>query len=73
MIFLYRYDIIKVILMMIFYERYRFMSKTNRLNISEMETQKQIDIIEKLKNDFENKYKETNKKKTFHVETFGCQ
>jgi len=49
------------------------MSKTNRLNISEMETQKQIDIIEKLKNDFENKYKETNKKKTFHVETFGCQ
>ncbi|HHT97093.1 MAG TPA: tRNA (N6-isopentenyl adenosine(37)-C2)-methylthiotransferase MiaB [Clostridiales bacterium] len=49
------------------------MSKTKILNVGEIETQKQKYIIEKLRKEFENKYKETNKKKTFHVETFGCQ
>lgn len=42
-------------------------------NINTMETKKQQDIINKLKIKFADMEQKEGRKKTFHIETFGCQ
>lgn len=50
------------------------MERTNdTINISQEETNKQMKIIKELKIKFDDEFKKTGKRKTFHVETFGCQ
>ena len=47
------------------------MKKTD--NTNEFEAKKQIDIINELKEMYENEYKRTGINKSYHIETFGCQ
>lgn len=42
-------------------------------NVNELEAAKQLCIIEKLKVRFDREFERTGKKKTYHIETFGCQ
>ena len=42
-------------------------------NVNELEAAKQLNIINELKVVFDRDYKKTGKKKTYHIETFGCQ
>lgn len=42
-------------------------------NVNDMEAAKQLDIINKLKIYFDQEYEKTGNKKTYHIETFGCQ
>lgn len=42
-------------------------------NVNELEAAKQLDIINELKVRFEQEYEKTGKRKTYHIETFGCQ
>lgn len=47
------------------------MKKTD--NINEFEAKKQLNIIHELKKMYENEYNRTGIKKSYHIETFGCQ
>lgn len=47
------------------------MEKLN--NTNELETNKQLDIINVLKSRYELDYKKTGVRKTYHIQTFGCQ
>jgi len=42
-------------------------------NVNEMEAAKQLDIINELKVLFDQEYEKTGIRKTYHIETFGCQ
>ncbi len=42
-------------------------------NVNELEAAKQLDIINELKVRYDQEYEKTGKKKTYHIETFGCQ
>ncbi len=42
-------------------------------NVNELEAAKQLDIINDLKVRYDQEYEKTGKKKTYHIETFGCQ
>ncbi|MDD3174428.1 MAG: tRNA (N6-isopentenyl adenosine(37)-C2)-methylthiotransferase MiaB [Herbinix sp.] len=42
-------------------------------NVNELEAAKQLEIINELKVSFEQEYEKTGKRKTYHIETFGCQ
>lgn len=42
-------------------------------NVNQVEALKQLDIINELKASFDRDYENTGKKKTYHIETFGCQ
>ncbi|HKL79360.1 MAG TPA: tRNA (N6-isopentenyl adenosine(37)-C2)-methylthiotransferase MiaB [Mobilitalea sp.] len=42
-------------------------------NVNEVEAAKQLDIIKELKVEFDNEFQRTGKRKTYHIETFGCQ
>lgn len=42
-------------------------------NTNEYEAKRQLDIINELKERYENEYKATGIKKTYHIVTFGCQ
>lgn len=42
-------------------------------NVNELEAAKQLMIMQELKAVFEKEWKETGKRKTYHIETFGCQ
>lgn len=42
-------------------------------NTNEYEAKKQLDIINELKERYENEYKVTGIRKTYHIVTFGCQ
>lgn len=42
-------------------------------NTNELETNKQLDIINVLKSRYELDYKNTGVRKTYHIQTFGCQ
>jgi len=42
-------------------------------NANELEAARQLDIINELRARFELEYQKTGKRKTYHIETFGCQ
>jgi tRNA-2-methylthio-N6-dimethylallyladenosine synthase len=42
-------------------------------NVNELEAARQLNIINELKARFELEYQKTGKRKTYHIETFGCQ
>lgn len=42
-------------------------------NVNELEAAKQLNIINELKARFDLEYNNTGKRKTYHIETFGCQ
>ena len=42
-------------------------------NTNEYEAKRQLDIIKELKQQNEIEYNKTSIKKTYHIETFGCQ
>jgi tRNA-2-methylthio-N6-dimethylallyladenosine synthase len=42
-------------------------------NTNELEAKKQLDIINELKERFDTEFKKTGIRKTYHIETFGCQ
>lgn len=42
-------------------------------NVNQVEALKQLDIINELKVSFDRDFENTGKKKTYHIETFGCQ
>jgi tRNA-2-methylthio-N6-dimethylallyladenosine synthase len=42
-------------------------------NVNELEAAKQLNIINELKVRFDLEYQKTGKRKTYHIETFGCQ
>lgn len=42
-------------------------------NVNELEAAKQLQIINELKVKFALEYEKTGKRKTYHIETFGCQ
>lgn len=42
-------------------------------NVNEQEAAKQLDIIKELHKQYDEEYQLTGKKKTYHIETFGCQ
>jgi len=42
-------------------------------NVNEMEAAKQLDIINELKVIFDREFEKTGTRKTYHIETFGCQ
>jgi tRNA-2-methylthio-N6-dimethylallyladenosine synthase len=42
-------------------------------NVNELEAAKQLNIINELKVRFDQEFEKTGKKKTYHIETFGCQ
>jgi tRNA-2-methylthio-N6-dimethylallyladenosine synthase len=44
-----------------------------RGNTNEFEARKQLDIINELKSRYELEYQKTGIKKSYHIETFGCQ
>lgn len=48
------------------------MSKENT-NVNDLEAAKQLDIIYELKVRYDQEIEKTGKKKTYHIETFGCQ
>lgn len=41
-------------------------------NVNEAEAAKQYAIMEELKALFDQEYQKTGKRKTYHIETFGC-
>lgn len=45
----------------------------NTANINEIETSKQLAIINELKERYEEEYQKTGVRKTYHIVTFGCQ
>lgn len=47
--------------------------KRQSTNVNELEAAKQLNIINELKSRFDLEYQKTGKKKTYHIETFGCQ
>ena len=47
--------------------------KRQNTNVNELEAAKQLNIINELKARFDLEYQKTGKKKTYHIETFGCQ
>lgn len=48
------------------------MEKRNT-NVNELEAAKQLNIINELKVRFDRDYQKSGKRKTYHIETFGCQ
>ena len=42
-------------------------------NTNELETNKQLDFINILKSKYEDEYKKTGVRKTYYIQTFGCQ
>ncbi len=42
-------------------------------NVNELEAAKQLNIINELKVRFDREFQQTGRKKTYHIETFGCQ
>lgn len=42
-------------------------------NVNALEAAKQLEIINELKVRFDQEFEDTGKKKTYHIETFGCQ
>lgn len=47
--------------------------RNENTNVNELEAAKQLEIINELKVRFDQEYERTGKKKTYHIETFGCQ
>lgn len=47
--------------------------ESRNTKVNELEAAKQLDIINELKVRFDQEYEKTGKKKTYHIETFGCQ
>lgn len=45
----------------------------NTDNTNEFEAKKQLDIINELKERYDAEYKKSGTRKTYHIETFGCQ
>lgn len=43
------------------------------ISVNELEAKKQLDIINELKERFEQEYQKTGIRKTYHIVTFGCQ
>ncbi len=48
------------------------MEKRNT-NVNELEAAKQLNIINELRGRYDLEYQKTGKRKTYHIETFGCQ
>lgn len=46
---------------------------TENTNANELEAARQLNIINELREKFELEYQKTGRKKTYHIETFGCQ
>lgn len=42
-------------------------------NVNELEAARQLQIINELKVNFDQEYEKTGKRKTYHINTFGCQ
>ena len=42
-------------------------------NTNEIEAKKQLNIINELKERYDSEYVRTGRRKTYHIETFGCQ
>lgn len=42
-------------------------------NVNALEAAKQLDIINQLKVSYDQEFEKTGKRKTYHIETFGCQ
>ncbi len=47
--------------------------KREETNVNELEAAKQIEFINQLKSRYDQEFERTGKKKTYHIETFGCQ
>ncbi len=45
----------------------------NTANVNDLEAAKQLQIMNELKGTFDLEYAKTGRKKTYHIETFGCQ
>lgn len=45
----------------------------NTANVNDLEAAKQLQIMNELKGIFDEEYERTGKRKTYHIETFGCQ
>lgn len=49
------------------------MRNSDNTNVNDLEAAKQLDIINELKCRFDQEFERTGKRKTYHIETFGCQ
>lgn len=49
------------------------MRNNDNTNVNDLEAAKQLDIINELKCRFDQEFEKTGKRKTYHIETFGCQ
>ncbi|MDF2512177.1 MAG: tRNA-i(6)A37 thiotransferase enzyme MiaB [Herbinix sp.] len=49
------------------------MRNNDNTNVNDLEAAKQLDIINELRVRFDQEYEKTGKRKTYHIETFGCQ
>ena len=49
------------------------MRDTDNTNVNDLEAAKQLDIINELRVRFDQEFEKTGKRKTYHIETFGCQ
>lgn len=49
------------------------MRSSDNTNVNDLEAAKQLDIINELKCRFDQEFERTGKRKTYHIETFGCQ
>ncbi len=49
------------------------MRNSDITNVNDLEAAKQLDIINELKCRFDQEFERTGKRKTYHIETFGCQ
>ncbi len=47
--------------------------ENNTANVNDLEAAKQLQIMNELKVTFNAEYERTGKRKTYHIETFGCQ
>lgn len=47
--------------------------RNENANVNDLEAAKQLNIINELKVMFDQEFEKTGKKKTYHIETFGCQ
>ncbi len=49
------------------------MRNNDNTNVNDLEAAKQLDIINELRVRFDQEFEKTGKRKTYHIETFGCQ
>ncbi|HHV11445.1 MAG TPA: tRNA (N6-isopentenyl adenosine(37)-C2)-methylthiotransferase MiaB [Clostridiales bacterium] len=49
------------------------MGNSDNANVNDLEAAKQLDIINQLRIRFDQEFEKTGKRRTYHIETFGCQ